>query len=69
MRSLPAAISRRWRVLPYHVSEGALHLAGTDVPTDDMRRDLRRFSSLEIRFRLITPAEFETLAEQHLPPA
>lgn len=68
VRALPAAVSRRWRVLPYQVSEGALHLAGIDVPTDDMRDDLRQFSSLEIRFRLITPAEFETLAEQHLPP-
>ena len=31
-----------------------------------MRRDIRRFSSLEIRFHLVTPTEFEELAGPYL---
>jgi hypothetical protein len=32
-----------------------------------MHDDLRKFSSLEIRFHLVTPSEFEELAEEYLP--
>jgi hypothetical protein len=32
-----------------------------------MNDELRKFSSLEIRFHLITPAEFEELAREYLP--
>jgi adsorption protein B len=66
---LPPAVSRRWRVLPYRVADGALHVAGTDAPCESMRRDLSRFYPLEIRFRLITPSDWAALAGRHLPPA
>ena len=33
----------------------------------EMQQGLRRFSSLEPRFHLVTPAEFEELAARFLP--
>lgn len=67
-RSLPAAIARKWQVLPFRVEAGHLHLAGSEAPSDEMHEDLKRFSSLEIRFRLITPSDFREMAEKYLPP-
>jgi hypothetical protein len=31
-----------------------------------MHNEIRQFSSLEVRFQLITPSEFEELAAQYL---
>ena len=67
-RSLPAAVSRRWKVLGYKVVSGQLFVAGPNAPSNEMHEDLRRFSSLEIRFQLITPGNFESLLEQFLLP-
>lgn len=67
-RALPAALARRWRVMPFRVAAGELYLAGAELPDEAMQRDIRRFSSLEIRFRLITPTEFEEMAGQYLAP-
>lgn len=66
-RSFPAAVSRRWQVLPFKVVAGSLHVAGSEPPTDRMHEELRTFSSMEIRFQLITPTEFEELAKEYLP--
>jgi hypothetical protein len=33
-----------------------------------MQRTIRQFSSLEIRFHLVTPADYEKLAARYLPP-
>ena len=68
-RSLPAAVSRKWKVLGYKVASGQLFVAGPDAPCDEMHEDLRRFSSLEIRFQLITPGNFESLSQEFLPRA
>ncbi len=65
-RVLPAAVSRKWRVLPFRIAAGELHVAGAELPDEEMRTEIRRFSSLEIRFQLVTPAEFEELAAQYL---
>jgi bacteriophage N4 adsorption protein B len=67
VRSLPAGVSRRWKVLPFTISSGRLFVATPELPSDEMTRDLRRFSSLEIRFQLLTPSRFEALADQFLP--
>jgi hypothetical protein len=40
-----------------------------ELPSDEMNLELRRFSSLEIRFQLVTPADFEEMAREYLPPA
>ena len=65
-RALPAALSRKWRVLPFRISAGELYLAGSELPGDEMQNDIRQFSSLEVRFHLVTPTEFEELAERYL---
>jgi adsorption protein B len=65
-RSLPAVIARRLRVLPFRIAGGELYLAGSELPGEQMHRDIRRFSSLEIRFHLVTPTEFEELARAYL---
>ena len=66
-RSLPAEIVKRWKVLPYKVAAGHLFVAGSELPSDEMHNALRQFSSLEIRFHLVTPTEFEELAHEYLP--
>ena len=48
--------------LPY------LFVASPNVPSEQMNEDLRKFSSLEIRFHLITPGNFEALKKEFLPP-
>jgi adsorption protein B len=65
-RSLPASLVRKWRVLPFRVAAGALYVAGSELPGEEMHRDIRRFSSLEVRFHLVTPTQFEELALQYL---
>jgi adsorption protein B len=62
-RALPAEATRRWKVLPYRVAMGQLHLLTSDVPTEEMARDLAVLSGLEIRFRLVQPGDFEEFLE------
>jgi adsorption protein B len=66
-RALPAAVARKWRVLPFRVERGELFLAGTELPSDAMTRDLRRFSRLTIRYTLVTRGEYERMAREYLP--
>jgi adsorption protein B len=65
-RSLPAALSRKWRVLPFRVAAGELYVAGTDLPDETMQTEIRRFIKLELRFHLVTPTDYEELARQYL---
>ena len=46
-RALPAALSRKWRVLPFRIAAGELYVAGSDLPGEEMQSDIRRFSSLD----------------------
>jgi adsorption protein B len=66
-RALPSALARRWRVLPFRIAAGELFIAGAELPGDEMQKDIGRFSSLDIRFQLVTPTDFEELAGQYLP--
>ncbi len=66
-RSLPVDVAKRWKVLPYKVAAGHLFIAGSELPSDEMHSELRRFSSLEIRFHLVTPTEFKELTREYLP--
>jgi adsorption protein B len=68
-RALPADVSRKWKVLGFKVEAGQLFVAGPNVPSDAMTDELRRISSLEIRFHLVTPGNFETLVQEFLPKA
>jgi adsorption protein B len=67
-RALPASVARKWKVLPFRVAAGELYLAGAELPADEMQQEIRQFSSLDIRFRLVTPTEFHVMAEQYLAP-
>jgi bacteriophage N4 adsorption protein B len=63
MRLLPAEMAKRWRVFPYRVEMGQLHLVTTEVPSEQMARELGGASALDLRFRLVAPREFEKLVE------
>ncbi len=65
-RSLPAHVVREWNVLPVRIEAGSLHLASPDLPTDELRDALRRFTRLEIRVEVVTPTNFRRLCEQLL---
>jgi adsorption protein B len=62
-RLLPAATSRRWNVLPLEVSSGVIEMAAAEIPDDAMMEEIRRFSPLEVRWRLLPPAHIERLRE------
>ena len=63
VRVLPERVAREWRVLPFQIVEGSLLLASPDLPTPAMTTALRSFTSLEIRFHLVTPVEYEQLLD------
>lgn len=63
-RTLPLAAIRRWCVLPYRIDAGQLHLVTPFVPTEEMTREISKYSTLDLRFRLVRPAEFEGLMER-----
>jgi adsorption protein B len=65
-RVFPAAVSRKWRVLPFRIAAGELHVAGAELPVGEMENEIRQFSSLEVRFQLITQTQFEELAGMYL---
>jgi bacteriophage N4 adsorption protein B len=65
-RTLPAAVSRRWHAIPFRISAGELYIAGSELPDEEMQKEIRLFSSLELRFQLVTPSEFDELARQYL---
>ena len=61
--ALPMHVMRNWRVLPFRIASGNLHLATPEVPTDEMARELRGFTGLEVRFQLVTNGNFEELLD------
>jgi adsorption protein B len=65
-RALPRRVVRDWRVLPFRVASGNMFLASPEIPTDDLTRILRGFTRLSPRFHLVTPRNFEELAESLL---
>jgi adsorption protein B len=65
-RSLPAAVAKKWRILPFRIVAGELYMAGSELPGDEMQQEIRRFSSLEIRFQLVTPTDYAELATKYL---
>jgi adsorption protein B len=65
-RTLPLDAVRKWKVLPYRIAVGQIHLLTPEVPTEEMARDLERLVALEIRFRLVRPAEFAHAAAELL---
>jgi len=60
--ALPEHAIRQWQVLPFRIAERNLFVASPEAPRTEMVEALQAFTSLEIRFHLVTPAEFERLA-------
>ena len=65
-RALPAEMARRCKVLPFRLETGRLHVAVPDVPSPELNRELAGLSGLEIRYRLVPPAEFARLEREYL---
>ncbi len=65
-RALPERAVRDWRVLPFRVASGELFLATPEIPSSRMNSALREFTSLEMRFHLITPSRFDRLSKSLL---
>lgn len=65
-RSLPHTVMSEWRVLPFRIQDGALDVASTRIPDDEMQISLQRFTRLQIRFHLVTPTRLESLQRKLL---
>ncbi len=65
-RSLPAALAHKWKVVPFKTAAGRLYVAGPELPTDEMRSELGKHTSLEIEFQYITPKNFDELMTELL---
>jgi len=65
-RALPRAIAMRWKVLPFRIAGGAMDIASSEIPSEEVTRVLRSHTSLELRFHLVTPTNFSELSEAML---
>ena len=65
-RSLPRHVVRDWRVLPFRIASGSMFLASPEIPTDELSRTVGGFTRLALRFHLVTPANFQELADSLL---
>jgi hypothetical protein len=61
--ALPEHAIRQWQVLPFRIAEQNLFVASPEAPGIETLQALRSFTSLEIRFHLVTPPEFERLSK------
>jgi bacteriophage N4 adsorption protein B len=62
-RALPGRVARERRVLPFRVEFASMFLAVPELPTDELREHLRRYTMLDLRFQLITPSNFDELVQ------
>jgi adsorption protein B len=65
-RALPAAIARRHKLVPFKIEVGRLFLAGPELPNAEVRREVERYTSLEVEFHLVTPSNYRRLTEEFL---
>ena len=61
VQSLPREVLREFKILPFQVSEGALHLAAPEFPSSKLQAALRTFTALELKFHLMPPTEFDRI--------
>jgi adsorption protein B len=64
-RLFPMQLARRWKVLPYRVEIGQLHVLTPNLPTEEMTRELAEICQLELRFHLTPPGQFEELTRKY----
>jgi adsorption protein B len=65
-RALPRHVIRDWRVLPFRIASGSMFLASPEIPTDELSRIVSGFTRLALRFHLVTPSNFQELADSLL---
>jgi bacteriophage N4 adsorption protein B len=65
-RALPKHVVRDWRVFPFRIAAGSMFLASPEIPTDELSRAVGRFTRLALRFHLVTPSNFQELADSLL---
>jgi bacteriophage N4 adsorption protein B len=65
-RALPGHVTREWKVMPFRVAEGNLHVAVPDAPSEKTKAAIQPFTTLEVRFHLVTPSTFEELTSAFL---
>jgi adsorption protein B len=65
-RALPKHVVRDWRVLPFRIAAGSMFLASPEIPTDELSRTVSGFTRLALRFHLVTPSNFQELADSLL---
>jgi MshEN domain len=63
-RHFPARVVRKCRTIPFRVESGCLLVAGPELPTDEVERELKEHTQLKIRFHLITPSNFDRLERE-----
>jgi adsorption protein B len=61
VRGLPAWAVRRWNVVPFRVSGGALEVAGPHPPDELAMRSIGGLTRLEVRFFLMKPSVYAPL--------
>jgi adsorption protein B len=60
-RALPLSVVRQWRVVPFKISEGKLHLATPEPPPETLGAAIRQYTAMELRYHLIPPTAFRQL--------
>jgi len=60
-RSFPRNLAEGLAVLPFRVTDGGLDVVSPEAPTASALATLREICTLEVRFHLVTPTEFERL--------
>jgi adsorption protein B len=66
-RLLPVSAVREWKVLPYRVAMGHLHVLTPEPPSEAAISSLLSYSALEPQFRLVLPAEFDQIVRRYVP--
>jgi bacteriophage N4 adsorption protein B len=61
-QALPRDVVRELKVLPFQVADGTLYVAGPELPSAAVNSRLRGFTSLQVKFHLLTPYDFDRLA-------
>ena len=66
-RSLPAHLAARHKLVPFKLDLGVLFVAGPELPTTSMRREVEQFTSAQVEFHLVTPSNYRELVNELLP--
>lgn len=63
LRLLPAGICRKWRMIPVEIVAGELHVASSEVPSEEATQELRRYCRFPLRYHLVPPSNFTRLEQ------